>query len=262
MKKVTILSLTLLTSLVFWGCSSEQNLTNQEVQKNIGESHLSKTREMNEKVNENMDSASQKQAKKSNSNQKTQNQMPTPPVPTPPPAQQTDLSYVEKYNGAVLRTTQGDITVSFFNEKSPVTVNNFLKLAGEDFYNGTRFHRIINDFMIQGGDPNSKDDDLQSQWGTGSPEGPGYPFKDEFNNEKLVRGSLAMANSGPNTNGSQFFIVTKDETPWLDGKHTNFGKVTAGMEVVEKIEDLKVNVKDQPTEDVFINTIKLIEIEK
>jgi len=130
-----------------------------------------------------------------------------------------------------------------------------LKLASEKFYEGTKFHRVIKDFMIQGGDPNSKSGD-GSNWGMG---GPGYKFADEFNTHKLVRGSLAMANSGPNTNGSQFFIVTAESTPWLDGKHTNFGEVVEGLDVVTKIEVAKTGAGDRPVENIEIKGIALLE---
>lgn len=132
---------------------------------------------------------------------------------------------------AIIATDKGDITIEFYGADAPKTVANFVKLANSGFYEGIKFHRIIADFMVQGGDPNTKTSD-ESTWGQG---GPGYKFEDEFNSHKLVRGSLAMANSGPNTNGSQFFIVTTKETPWLDGKHTNFGEVTTGMDVVDKL---------------------------
>ena len=117
-----------------------------------------------------------------------------------------------------------------------------MNLAQLGFYNNTKFHRVIKDFMIQGGDPNSRDDD----WSNDGLGGPGYRFKDEFNSHLLVRGSLAMANSGPNTNGSQFFIVTASSTPWLDGHHVNFGQVINGMDIVDKIENLPVNENDHP----------------
>ncbi|MEI6529095.1 MAG: peptidylprolyl isomerase [Candidatus Falkowbacteria bacterium] len=135
-----------------------------------------------------------------------------------------------------------------------MTVNNFLNLAQSGFYNGTKFHRIIKDFMIQGGDPLSKESNT-AVWGTG---GPGYQFKDEFNSHKLVLGSLAMANAGAGTNGSQFFIVTIPETPRLDGKHTNFGQVTAGLDVVKKIEAVETGVNDRPIEPVVVNSIELL----
>ena len=126
---------------------------------------------------------------------------------------------------ATLHTNAGPITVEFFDDDAPKTVENFRKLAGDGFYDGLTFHRVITDFMIQGGCPEGT--------GTG---GPGYTFEDEFNDNKVVRGALAMANAGPNTNGSQFFIVTTGEAPWLDGKHTVFGRVSDGMDAVDAIE--------------------------
>ena len=128
---------------------------------------------------------------------------------------------------ATMSTNHGDITIELFDEDAPKTVENFKKLAADGFYDGLIFHRIIKDFMIQGGCPKGT--------GTG---GPGYTFEDEINQHKVVRGALAMANAGPNTNGSQFFIVTSSATPWLDGKHTVFGQVTDGMDVVDKLEGL------------------------
>ncbi len=165
---------------------------------------------------------------------------------------QADL--FSQYSQAILKTNFGDIQVSFYGADSPKTVNNFLNLAQQGFYNGTKFHRVIKDFMIQGGDPNSKSDD----WSTHGMGGPDYRFADEFNSHPLVRGSLAMANAGPDTNGSQFFIVTASATPWLDGHHTNFGQVTAGMDIVEKIEAAEVNQNAHPLEDIVINSIELI----
>lgn len=167
----------------------------------------------------------------------------------------SNMEYAQKYQAAEIETTLGKIKVKLYNEDSPKTVDNFLKLADEKFYDGTKFHRVIKDFMIQGGDPNSKSGDA-STWGMG---GPGYRFKDEFNAHKLVRGSLAMANSGPDTNGSQFFIVTAESTPWLDGKHTNFGEVVEGMDVVAKIEGTKTGAADRPVQDVVIKSITLLE---
>ncbi len=155
----------------------------------------------------------------------------------------------------VMTTSKGEITIELFGETSPRTVENFVKLASSGFYNGTRFHRVIRDFMIQGGDPLSQDVSKKNTWGTG---GPGYQFKDEFNSEKLVKGSLAMANSGPNTNGSQFFIVTADATSWLDGKHTNFGRVVKGMDVVEAIEKSATDNSDKPITDILIQSITLL----
>ncbi|OGZ43337.1 MAG: peptidylprolyl isomerase [Candidatus Ryanbacteria bacterium RIFCSPHIGHO2_01_FULL_45_22] len=155
---------------------------------------------------------------------------------------------------ADIQTSFGVVTVELFPDVAPKTVENFIKLAESGFYNGTKFHRVIKNFMIQGGDPNSKDDD----WTDDGRGGPGYSFEDEFNEHKVVRGALAMANSGPNTNGSQFFIVTAQATPWLDGKHTVFGRVVGeGMEVVDKIESMATNEKDHPLEDVVVERITI-----
>ena len=145
---------------------------------------------------------------------------------------------------ATMTTTEGEITFELFDEDAPKTVQNFKDLAGKGFYDGLLFHRVIKDFMIQGGCPQGT--------GTG---GPGYQFEDEFNQHKVVRGALAMANAGPNTNGSQFFIVTTDAAPWLDGKHTVFGQVTAGMDVVDAIEGTQTDGRDRPVEPVGIQTL-------
>jgi cyclophilin family peptidyl-prolyl cis-trans isomerase len=147
---------------------------------------------------------------------------------------------------ATMKTTEGTIGIQLFDEDAPKTVANFKKLAGEGFYDGVIFHRVIKDFMIQGGDPTGT--------GTG---GPGYQFEDEFNDHGIVRGTLAMANAGPNTNGSQFFIVTAPATPWLDGKHTVFGCVTEGMDVIDKIESCDTDGRDKPKNDIKIESIEL-----
>jgi cyclophilin family peptidyl-prolyl cis-trans isomerase len=158
-----------------------------------------------------------------------------------------------QYTSAVMHTNKGDIEVSLLKDKAPNTVNNFTKLAEAKFYDGTKFHRVIKGFMIQGGDPLSKGEDTR-YYGTG---GPDYTFDDEINDVKLVRGVLAMANRGPNTNGSQFFIVTAAATPWLDGKHTVFGKVVRGMEVVDAIENIKTGERDIPIEPIIVNSVTL-----
>lgn len=147
---------------------------------------------------------------------------------------------------ATMKTTQGDITIELFDADAPKTVENFKKLAADGFYDGLTFHRIIKDFMIQGGCPQGT--------GTG---GPGYSFEDEFNEHKIVRGALAMANSGPNTNGSQFFIVTTGAAPWLDGKHTVFGEVTGGLGVVDVIERLPTDRQDRPKDDAKITELTI-----
>ncbi|MCW2974971.1 MAG: Peptidylprolyl isomerase [Actinomycetia bacterium] len=148
---------------------------------------------------------------------------------------------------ATLHTNHGAIAVELFDDDAPKTVENFTKLARDGFYDGVIFHRVIPDFMIQGGDPT----------GTGS-GGPGYTFEDEFNDNKVVRGALAMANAGPNTNGSQFFIVTTEAASWLDGKHTVFGRVTDGMDVVDEISALERDARDRPRTDVVIERVELI----
>jgi len=153
----------------------------------------------------------------------------------------------------VMKTNKGDITIQLFEEAAPKTVANFVKLANEDFYDGIQFHRIIKDFMIQGGDPLTKSDPTNFRiHGTG---GPGYKFEDEFNGHKVVRGALAMANAGPNTNGSQFFIVTTAAASWLDGRHTVFGEVTEGMDIVDAIEAVATDANDHPTTPVTLTDI-------
>jgi cyclophilin family peptidyl-prolyl cis-trans isomerase len=147
---------------------------------------------------------------------------------------------------AKMHTSHGTIALELFDEDAPETVANFQKLASEGFYDGIIFHRVIRDFMIQGGCPQGT--------GTG---GPGYTFGDEINQHKVVRGALAMANAGPNTNGSQFFIVTAASAPWLDGKHTVFGRVTDGMEAVDAIEGLPTDSRDRPLEPAVIESIEL-----
>ena len=147
---------------------------------------------------------------------------------------------------ATMSTNHGEITFELFDEDAPKTVENFRKLAADGFYDGVIFHRVIKDFMIQGGDPTGT--------GTG---GPGYTFEDEFNDHKVERGALAMANAGPNTNGSQFFVVTTDAAPWLDGKHTVFGRVTGGMDAVDSIEGTETDAADKPSSDAVIERIEL-----
>jgi cyclophilin family peptidyl-prolyl cis-trans isomerase len=149
---------------------------------------------------------------------------------------------------ATMHTNHGAIAIELFDDDAPKTVENFTKLARDGFYDGVIFHRVIKDFMVQGGDPTGT--------GTG---GPGYTFEDEINPNKIVRGALAMANAGPNTNGSQFFIVTTDAAPWLDGKHTVFGRVVSGMEAVDGIEASDTDGRDKPVQDAVIEKIELSE---
>jgi peptidyl-prolyl cis-trans isomerase B (cyclophilin B) len=149
---------------------------------------------------------------------------------------------------AILHTSAGSVTLELFDEDAPKTVGNFRKLSSDGFYDGLIFHRVIRDFMIQGGCPQGT--------GTG---GPGYTFEDEINEHRIVRGALAMANAGPNTNGSQFFIVTADAAPWLDGKHTVFGEVVEGMDAVDAIEAAPTGPGDRPSEPQVIERVELAE---
>src|SRR5213080_879731 len=145
----------------------------------------------------------------------------------------------------MLHTNAGPMTVELFDEDAPKTVENFRRLSSDGFYDGLSFHRVIKDFMIQGGCPE----------GTGM-GGPGYTFEDEPNQHRIVRGALAMANAGPNTNGSQFFVVTAEECPWLDGKHTVFGRVTDGMDVVDRIGSTQTDARDRPVEPIGIASVE------
>jgi cyclophilin family peptidyl-prolyl cis-trans isomerase len=164
-------------------------------------------------------------------------------MPTPPPPADPGTSYT-----AVIETSAGEITLELWPDVAPRTVGNFVGLARQGFYDGTVFHRVIRDFMIQGGCPKGT--------GTG---GPGYDFPDEINGRKLERGVLAMANAGPDTNGSQFFIITAEATPWLDGAHTGFGRVTDGLEVVDSIGTTPTGPGDRPREEQRVHTIRIEE---
>ena len=149
-------------------------------------------------------------------------------------------------SAAAMRTSEGVMVLELFDTDAPKTVENFRKLAADGFYEGLTFHRVIKDFMAQGGCPQGT--------GTG---GPGYTFEDEFNDNKIERGALAMANSGPNTNGSQFFLVTADACPWLDGKHTVFGKVVEGLDVLDRLNEVPTSGSDKPLTPVYISAIEL-----
>lgn len=171
-----------------------------------------------------------------------------PPVsPTPP-----NIQPINQKVSVTLKTNLGDIKLELDGGAAPFTVGNFVYLAKQDFYDQTTFHRVIPDFMIQGGDPLSRDPLAREQHGTG---GPGYQFRDEANTRKIVRGEIAMANSGPNTNGSQFFIVVGEAFPHLDGKHTAFGTVTAGMDVVDAIVKVAADANDNPVTPVIIQDV-------
>ena len=167
--------------------------------------------------------------------QKTQMQLPTQVI-------DVNKTYYAKFE-----TNLGNFKIKLYAKEAPLTVNNFVYLAQNKYYDGLIFHRVIKDFMIQGGDP----------LGSGS-GGPGYKFGDEQSGKKIVKGSLAMANAGPNTNGSQFFIVTAASTPWLDGKHTNFGEVVEGLDIVEKMSLVKTGQNDRPVENITITKLEII----
>ncbi len=170
------------------------------------------------------------------------------------PQQKGDTKDVakEKLPVVTIATSMGNIVCELFEDDAPNTVANFISLIEKGFYNGTKFHRVIKDFMIQGGDPNSKGPNVET-WGTG---GPGYAFEDEPSSRKNERHALSMANAGPNTNGSQFFIITKkDGTPWLDGKHTVFGRVIQGQDIADAIEKVPTALRERPQTDVVINKV-------
>jgi peptidyl-prolyl cis-trans isomerase B (cyclophilin B) len=239
MKKILFLLL-FVSIIIFSGCYDQKleevNKTVGEVQENLNNKTEDLQKNLENKTQQVQEKVQQEAQKQVN------NLMPT------------DMQYQEE-KIVLMKTNFGDIKLKLYTSEAPKTVNNFLSLAEKDFYNGVKFHRIIKDFMIQGGDPLTKTAN-KNQYGTG---GPGYTFEDEINDKKLVRGSLAMANSGPNTNGSQFFIVTAESTPWLDGKHTNFGEVIEGMEVVDEIEALETDARDYPVKEVIIESIEIVE---
>ena len=261
LKRYILVSL-ILPALVLAGCdmSPAKKVNEKSAPDNL--SSFNEAGVMN-RINEIKNGATRKVAPDQESKPlgQTQRQSRTTPPPrqsAPPPDQKEEKvelkNLAKTYSQALIKTNFGNIKVKFYAQEAPLTVNNFMNLAQDGFYTNTKFHRVIPDFMIQGGDPNSKDDN----WSDDGQGGPGYRFQDEINSRKLVRGSLAMANSGPNTNGSQFFIVTKEAVPWLDGKHTNFGEVVEGMDVVEEIEQVDTNAKDHPTEDVVVEGIELL----
>jgi peptidyl-prolyl cis-trans isomerase B (cyclophilin B) len=160
----------------------------------------------------------------------------------------------DKKTYAIIETSLGDIELELFSADAPRTVENFIKLAEQGFYNYTKFHRVIKGFMIQAGDPNSRD----KNWADDGMGGPGYTFADEINQHKIVKGVIAMANAGPNTNGSQFFILTAENANWLDGKHAVFGKVIGPMDAVSAIENMEVDKNDHPLEDAVIFSVDII----
>lgn len=229
-----------LAIIVFSGCSSPET---QDITKRSGENVSNKESEKsNNSLSEKNMNSNQEPLEVSDEQNK--------------PFDLATLDLKDKYNFAILKTNYGDIKLKFYSADAPMAVNNFLKLASDKFYDGAKFHRVIKGFMIQGGDPFSKDDSMKDKWGTG---GPGYKFKDELKGtEKYPQGTLAMANSGPNTNGSQFFIVTASPGYPLPSKYTVFGQVIEGMNVALKIENVKTEANDRPEENVIINNVELL----
>jgi cyclophilin family peptidyl-prolyl cis-trans isomerase len=243
-KKILPMAIVVFAAVVLAGCANSG-----EVKKTVEQpiedasSYVPKMVDINQKAQQDVNSAVDKENQNLNNALNESNM------------ENEDLS--KKYSVAVLKTSLGDIKVKFNAASAPNTVNNFLKLANEKFYDGTKFHRVIKGFMIQGGDPNSKNDSIKDQWGKG---GPGYAFKDELKGtEKYPQGTLAMANSGPNTNGSQFFIVTASPEAPLPPSYTVFGSVVSGMDTALKIENVKTVSPDRPVEDVVLKSVELLE---
>lgn len=216
-------------ALVFSGCTPKQNDTN--ISNSFGYNQSGTIPVNSDSLEQTDTSTSESNSYRLSDQQTTQAKSKNPQGETM--KQLSDFKQIEA-STVTLVTDKGEIIIELYRDKAPITTANFLELADSGFYNGIRFHRIIEDFMAQVGDPLSKDLDKQAAWGTG---GPGYVIPDEFDPTLTHSGAgiVSMANRGPNTGGSQFFI-TYEPTPWLDGKHTVFGKVTAGMEVVENLE--------------------------
>lgn len=260
-KKILFISVVLIIGLSISACSAPHNSSIRQTEDHSSSPSLTKTNLINQSTAiKNSAVPVKKSVSRSDQSVAIKTNLVKTNINMPAPDQQSDL--LRKYSQAILKTNFGNITLKFYPQGAPLAVNNFLNLAQAGFYNGTKFHRVIKGFMIQGGDPLTKGPDV-ALYGTG---GPGYQFKNEDSGQQLVAGSLAMANSGLNTNGSQFFIVTATATPWLDGLYTNFGQVTSGMEVVRKIEDVpvkKANLENSteaslPTQDIVINSIELL----
>jgi len=243
MKKIILLIPIILFSFVLVGCGEKSN---QEKLEEVKEEKQSQIKQQDKKE---VTKTSKSNSK--NSNQNNKDMMP----------QESQEDLTKTYDRVVLKTTLGDVTIKLFVKRSPITTNNFLNLAKADYFDGIKFHRVIEGFMIQGGDPLTKDDSQKNRWGTG---GPGYAIEDEFieglSNEK---GTIAMANSGPNSGGSQFFINLADNTnlDWnkqpMASKHPVFGQVTVGMGVVEKIGATKTGPRDVPVEAIVIEDVEL-----
>lgn len=252
MKKLSQLLLMASFILVFAACSSKQDSGKNEIANPITDpvGYTQDMVDLNKDAQRNIQDSADKENDKINNTLRDNN------MNLNQNASEDDSDLVKKYTAALIKTNMGDIKVKLYGVDSPVTVGNFLKLAQSGFYDGIKFHRVIKGFMIQGGDPNSKSSDTAS-WGMG---GPGYKFKDELKGtEKYSQGTLAMANSGPNTNGSQFFIVTASPEAPLPPSYTVFGTVAQGLNVALKIENVKTETNDRPAEDVIIESVEVLE---
>lgn len=255
MQKITTIFTVVLAFVFLSGCQQEEVTGDSEKkrdEKAVG--YLQTLRETHEKAQTKIEDATEKQNEKNNEalsviDEKTENNNPPKEEKSMNnnAPEQINMEFAQTCTGATIKTNKGDITLSFYGEDAPVSVANFCTLADKGFYNSVIFHRVIKDFMIQGGDPE----------GTGM-GGPGYKFDDEIHaNNKNDMGTISMANAGPGTNGSQFFINVNDNN-FLDTKHTVFGKVENGMEVVTEIENVETGAQDRPKEEVKIESIELI----
>jgi len=254
MKKISILSLLAVFIVLLSGCGTENEAAKEEskipnpVEDPGG--YIPGMIGLKEKAQKDIQDAMNKE------NERLNNTLNENDMNTNIKAPEANSPLLKKYTAAKISTSLGDIKVKLYNTDTPLTVANFLNLAENKFYDGTKFHRVIKGFMIQGSDPNSKTANT-SAWGMG---GPGYKFKDELKGtEKYPTGTLAMANSGPNTNGSQFFIVTASPEAPLPASYTVFGQVIDGMDVALKIENVKTGANDRPVENVAINKVEPLE---
>jgi cyclophilin family peptidyl-prolyl cis-trans isomerase len=241
-KKISSITGLLFALLLFSGCTGSDNGQNEA-------GLASGILDAPKKAQEDVAMATEKENANLNNSLNEENNMSSATVKAPV----TKQDLIKKYPFATIKTSIGEIKIKFYGTASPLTVTNFLQLAESNFYNNTKFHRVIKGFMIQAGDPLSKNEAMKSRWGTGDP---GYKFKDELTGkEKYPQGILAMANSGPNTNGSQFFIVTATPEAPLPPSYTVFGEVISGIENALKIENVKTTTADRPVEDVVIINI-------
>lgn len=241
MKKVIIIVFITIFAIILSACSTNSTEKKETIPNPISDpgGYIPEMVDLNKKAQEDIQNAVDKENAKLN-NMLNENNM-----------------NEQKNQFAIMKTNLGEIKLELYADSAPATAKNFADLAKKGFYNGTKFHRVIKGFMIQGGDPLSKDESKRSMWGTG---GPGYKFDDELDGtEKYLQGTLAMANSGPNTNGSQFFIVTANPGVSLPPSYTVFGKVVSGIDIALKIENVKTGTNDQPVEDVVIESVMVLE---